>query len=308
MAATLTEVIYQFRFHSLNELDTSAKILVQGEPIVGKGVIDGVTRFKFKVGDGTTALLNLPYVKDMTFDEATTTTIDLGGIVKGEQLQGQQITTILKNLLTPYNPTVLDSISLDTSIIEVGTPFDGALVVTANMTDEDNLAAGNAAVLSSDPEIFTSVAKDPRLAMQVNGNSYVSENPIDISVSCSVQSTGGETSSKDSSLSYVAPMYYGAFQGKTTLVPNDLGNMTKISLTDISATYSFSSGRVFFAICNKIATPSTFVHMDRFTGQALLGMDMTYQGTIVKNNGYIDLTYKVFYSTYEFTTNVKVGI
>ena len=75
MARTITDIIFKHRFHSLYELENSVKILATGEPIVGKGTVNDIVRFKFKYGDGTTALKNLPYVKDLTFEEAVVATV-----------------------------------------------------------------------------------------------------------------------------------------------------------------------------------------------------------------------------------------
>jgi len=269
----------------------STEVLKYGEPIaVNNG--DGTT--DLIVGDGVTMLKDLNKIGNPKYSYSELTKVKIGGVSAGSSLENKSLERILYEVFSEYQSASLTSLSHNKGTLEVGYPISGNIQFTPVSTNTSNIAS---ATISSTPTIFSSQSVDATGVFTVAGNGYTRTNVGSSTVTLSATGGLGESSSAQTSVKWQGRIYFGTSAENEIYTKANVTSLASSVLRDTAAGdyYITSSGYIYICIPNAMGIPVLENLKDKDTG---LTYDFIRRGDIVFSNGYIDLTYKIFRSTY----------
>jgi len=289
-------------------VDALAQTIEAGRPIA---VFLPNGKVALLVGDGTKQPSALNYIGDPIMDDNTITTVSLGGIPAGTDISNEEIITIIKNLIAPYQSITISSITLDQGPFEFGETFSGSLTVTLGIANPENLALGNAGLVSASPAIFPQEAFDPRIPKTITGINVTYNTRTTVSINVQLTDDQGGATNGNQSLEWLPVIWYGS--SALTSIPDfatlkGLGGklLTASRATDLTFTNNYS----FIGIESDISTAGIgFTDIDPATGVALLSASFIQQPDLAIANDYgIPRTVKMFRSEFPFGGITKTRI
>jgi hypothetical protein len=232
----------------INKHDTEAHwILAENfTPMAGEFIIydrdENYNYERFKIGDGTTNVNNLPFAVpdiDSKFTISGTVTNAVGGIAKNKVYTNADISTILSDLLFPYVKPSSLSISTEapSGTKEYGTTVKVTEVTPTFTLGSKPITSIKIGTTSGDDDLYSGTTATSGTAITLT-NSKTFDGTNGGTIYCTI-SDGTNSISNSTSVSY----NYYAYSKLTKSTTASTSGATNQLNSDAANTYSYSSGQ-----------------------------------------------------------------
>ena len=271
----------------------------------GRIIIERTTsgKIRIKVGDGTKKFLDLNYIGEAIIEQTDPTTIAVGGINAGEDWLGKGADEFIAKLAWAYQDVVLNSFTVNQSNVELGQPFNSTMLVSCNIGNIGNLAAGNSGLVYSTPSIFTAQQFDPRSQYTVTGISGLFTTVTNVVITVEITGANGEVSTKTKTIQVSPRMWWGSSALETITNYTELQALINNRLDrDRYGDYTFVNNFSHIGFPSQFSLIGIgFVDLDISTNEELFGYAIDAKPQLVIINDYgVQVTYNMYRSTYPF--------
>ncbi len=256
-------------------------------------------RYQMFITDGQRQMRNLPQLSHVyPFDQPTT--VKVGGINAGSVLKDLDVADVLQQILSEYQAVVLNSFTVSPSSREIGQALSGTIQVVCNVTNLQNVNPGASTIISSGPSLFSEQQINPATPNVISVTSHTKNTPGNVTITVTVRGINGESSARNVSLPWFAPIVFGSHPDLTIDTQTQYNQLTGKKLQNArQSVNNFPGGGYSHLLIPKTISISGigFIDIDIATGNPLFTYGMQQQTDRTFNNGFVDVNFWYFRST-----------